>query len=260
MPCPILNSTNLANGITQFRVRAWRDDFHHELYLKLSQTAYLSSNFLTAPSVGCYRQQNYLGPSLWGDLVAELQCWKALRPHPSSRFLTGNANQLTSLLTTYKPLQTGLPYSPLPVTTTPNASLRDFFMAAAGLKPLATPSAVFPSKCCNFLLPWEFPIYDRAFVGQNSQTISKMKLALHTWHGLPQKWKTYFQTNLRRRISPYDLYWAYRNFILLAWDTLPKAVETQLICQLSKEISLATGQPVWPHYPFRTKIPELCLA
>ena len=258
MPCPLLTPANLAAGIANFmRHPKWRQDFHNTFYSNVTNTAQLARGF-AGPSVGSYKSARHYGPSLWHDIVGELQFWKALRPHPRAIF---NAPLgLRALSAAYTVFGAGLPYATLPVAHPPQAPIQNLFQAAAALKVAGRPSAVFPSKCCHMLLPWEFPIWDNSFAGNTGTTRQKMVDSLDGWDGFAPAMARRLRTAFGGHLGYPANYWTYREFILLAWDTLPLANQAVLIQQMNAAI-IAGGAPVvWPHFPYRTKIPELCLA
>jgi hypothetical protein len=258
MPCPLLTTFNLARGIHTFlRHPKWRQDFHNRFYANVT-AAVKSTGSVLVPSAGAYKPAGYYGPTAWHDIVFELWHWRALRPHPTAFF---HAHPLlVPFNAAYAHIGGGLPYKPLPVANPPQTQLSNLFTAATALKPVATTSAVFPSKCCHMLLPWEFPIWDNQFAGNTGTTRLKMLEALESWKCLDPEIRQKLTSCLK---SKHPDYWCYRYFILLAWDTLPIAQQTVLINQLNAAILAAPaplGVAPWPHFPYRTKIPELCLA
>jgi hypothetical protein len=258
MPCPLLTSHHLCTGIKKFSSHPkWRQDFHNRFYTNVT-AAIKSAGSVLLPSVGAYKPAGCYGPTVWHDIVFELWYWRALRPHPTAFFHTHPL--LAPLNAAYAHIGGGLPYRPLPVANPPQTQLFNLFTAAAALKPVATASAVFPSKCCHMLLPWEFPIWDNQFAGNTGTTRMKMLEALEDWKCLDQEKRQKLITCLKAK---HPDYWCYRYFLLLSWDTLPIAQQTVLINQLNAAILAAPaplGVTSWSHFPYRTKIPELCLA
>jgi hypothetical protein len=252
----MLTPTNLRRGIANFLSRRkFRRDFHNRFYANVTACVKTTANICT-PSPGGYHSAGHFGSSVWDDIGAELSHWNAWRsPKPSS-----SPPVITGLRAAYAAIGGGLPYLPLPAANPPQPQLRALFIAAAALKPVANASPVFPSKCCHMLLPWEFPIWDNKFAGNTSATRQKMCGALNGWPDLDQATRQKLTTCLSKK---HPDYWCYRYFILLTWDTLPIAQQTVLIKQLNAAI-LAAPAPLgiapWPHFPYRTKIPELCLA
>lgn len=258
MPCPLLTPNNLANGITNFLNHPnWRQDFHNKLYSQVTNAAKLAGSF-NGLSVGSYKPASHYGPTLWHDIVGELQYWRALRPYPNRNFTSPPG--LPVLDAAYAALPAGLPYAALPAANPPQPPIQKLFFAAAKIKKGTSPSVVFASKCCHMLLPWEFPIWDNAFAGNTGSTRQKMVSALGDWTGLAPAIANPLRVALGgHQVYPAN-YWTYREFILLAWDTLPLANQAALIKQMDAAI-LAGGAPaVWMQFPYRTKIPELCLA
>lgn len=258
MPCPLLTPTVLANGITNFLSHPkWRKDFHNLFYSTITQTCKMTGNF-GCPSAASYKPAGHYGPTIWHDTVGELQYWKALRPYANKYFIS--SPRVATLQNAYASIGIGLPYPPVPVANPPQSSIKDLFVSAEALKPLSKPSAVFPSKCCHMLCPWEFPVWDNSFAGNVSATRLKMLRALKSWPDLDVSTKTSMTKKLLSKAGPSDDYWTYREFILLAWDTLPSPNKTTLIAIMDKTIMTSSAHPVWRHYPYRTKIPELCLS
>ena len=258
MPCPLLTPVKLAAGIANFMGHPkWRQDFHNTLYSNVTGAAKLAGGFV-GPSVGAYHAATKFGPSLWHDIVGELQSWKALRPCRTDPFLAHAL--LPELGEAYAVFGDFLPYATQPVTHLPLANIQDLFQAAAALKVADRPSAVFPSKCCHMLLPWEFPIWDNSFAGNTGTTRQKMVDSLDGWDDFAPEIAQQLKEALAEGLGyPHD-YWIYREFILRAWDTLPAANQAVLIAQLNNAIIAGGAPAVWGHFPYRTKIPELCLA
>jgi hypothetical protein len=255
MPSPLLTVRNLNVGIQNFRAHSkWRQDFHNRLYSLATAAAKTAATF-AVPSTGIYWLAGRHGPTVWNDISHELNYWKALRNG------TFTPAALPALANAYAVFGSGLPYAQLPSTWPPPAQIQNLFAAAAALKPTRNISAVFPSKCCHMLLPWEYPVWDNLFSGKPSQ--AKIMGHLDNWHDLDPSIIRRVRAAVRRGLD----YWTYREFLLLSWDTLPAAGQAALQAILDREI-LAGGaglvqQPVlppWDFYPYRTKIPELCLA
>jgi hypothetical protein len=241
-----LNSTNLASGISAFRGNShWRRDFHNH------QPAGLGGNsvggYVTSQGVMSWNSGLHSGGSLWDDMLHELTFWKALRPFPTARF----AVMPSALQNAFSALTPGLTGRQFPHALPTSHPLRTLFDSAQILKPTAKHSAVFPSKGCHMLAPWEFPIWDNEFAGNTSRSRGRMIEALDDWIELPSSERK----SIGSRLTKPD-YWCYREVLLLAWDTAPAALKSQLQGQLNRAI----GSRVWAHYPYRTKIPELCLA
>jgi hypothetical protein len=257
MACPLLTTTNLARGIHSFLAHPkWRQDFHNRFYANATAAVKSAGSVLVA-SVGAYKPAGNYGRTAWHDIVFELWFWRALRPHSTAFF---HAHPLLgSLNAAYARIGGRLPYIPIPAANPPQTPLFNLFNAAAALKNVATASPVFPSKCCHMLLPWEFPIWDNQFAGNTGTTRIKMLEALEGWESLDQEIRQKLTACLNAKKPDY---WCYRYFILLAWDTLPIAQQTVLIKQLNTAIAAPAplGGTPWPNFPYRTKIPELCLA
>lgn len=259
MPCPLLTPENLAVGLANFLGHPkWRQDLHNTFYSQVTHAVKIAGGFGGA-SVGAYHAANALGPLVWHDIVLELQTWKALRPQPTAAF--NEPPGLPALEIAYHAFGAGLPYTPLPVGPAPQPVISTLFNSAAALKVVQQPSAVFASKCCHMILPWEFPVWDNAFVGNNNATRIQMIEALDDWEELNHQTAVRLGNALgKAQLYPTN-YWTYREFILTAWDTLPAPDKAILIAQLNAAIAPpGAPNPVWAHFPYRTKIPELCLA
>jgi hypothetical protein len=261
MPCPFLNSANLAFGIEAFLAKThWRSDFHNRFYANVTGALHQSAG-LAGSSVGGYVTRRGVllwqcrlnaGGVLWGDMLHELTYWKALRPFKRSHF----AAMPLALKSAFSALPPGVAGRRFPPALPIPHSLRTLFDTAQVLKPAKGISAVFPSKCCHMLVPWEFPIWDNQFVGNTSKSRRVMLESLEDWIELPSS----VRKSIGSRLTKPD-YWCYREVLLQAWDTAPAPLKSQLQAQLNQAIlNSGIGHPVWGHYPYRTKIPELCLA
>jgi hypothetical protein len=258
MPCPLLTPARLNAGIKNFLShRLWRRDFHNHFYTNITNPMKMAGGY-AGPSAGAYFSAGRYGPTFWHDIIGELGFWKALRPHPIATFKSPVG--LPGLTTAYHAIGAGLPHRPLlPVANPPQILISNLFNAAIALKPSNGPSVVFASKCCHMLLPWEYPISDGKFSGVKI-TVQKMLDALEAWDDLSHQTRGTLTTVLGNPKSTGNIYWSYRQFILLAWDTLPPANQAALISILDAAILAAGMGPVWVYYPYRTRIPELCLA
>jgi hypothetical protein len=203
---------------------------------------------LSVPSPGAYASPGKYGSTAWHDIVFELWFWRAIRPFKSVSFY--NHPCLPTLQTAYASIGVGLPYLPVQVASPPQPQIKNLFDAAASLKMVGNKSPVFPSKCSHMIMPWEFPVWDNKFVGNTS---GRMLVSLNDWPDLDVQNRLFLSHCLQQRFQDY---WCYRHYLLLAWDTLPIQQQNALIKQLNATMS----QNPWQFFPYRTKIPELCLA
>ena len=95
-----------------------------------------------------------------------------------------------------------------------------FPMEVGGIKPAMSPSPVFTSKFCHFLLPKVFPVVDE--------------------EGLGNRWSTYE---------------GYFKFVQAVWKTTDLADQGRLEAALSRLIESA-GQRFSPQFPMKNKIVE----
>jgi hypothetical protein len=263
MPCPFLTIDRLDNGIAEFRKHPrWRPDFHNQFYANVTGKLHQSGS-LGPPSAGGYKIQkgetkwavpNPSNSSLWDDIVDELSCWKALRPHRKSDF----ANVPGELVSAYSKDGPPRVTQEEPGVLPKCHPLKRLFEEAQKLKRTEASSAVFPSKLCHMLVPWEFPIWDNSFAGNKSHTREAMKNALEGWTELSKDTRKSIYDCLDSR--PPD-YWCYRAVIVISWDTASQDLKKQLKMKLDEAVLKSPmGKKVWENYPYRTKIPELCLA
>lgn len=98
-----------------------------------------------------------------------------------------------------------------------------FPMEVGKIKPTKSPSPVFTSKFCHFLLPKVFPVVDD--------------------EGLGNKWPTYE---------------GYFKFVQEIWKSTDVVDQSRLEAELSRLIESA-GQRVSPSFPMKNKIVELRL-
>ena len=127
--------------------RGWPAHFHNGVYRELAGAA----------PVGGFTD------AWWYPFLALLRAWRATRPR-SDEFLTANFRVQAATL--------GAAWAACaPARSAPDiaavgwdevVALPD---AAAAIKPTKSRSPVFPSKCCHFLMPQVFPVYDRTAVG-----------------------------------------------------------------------------------------------
>ena len=98
-----------------------------------------------------------------------------------------------------------------------------FPMEVEKIKPTKSPSPVFTSKFCHFLLPKVFPVVDN--------------------EGLGNRWLTYER---------------YFKFVQAVWESTDFVDQSRLEAELSRLIESA-GQRVSPRFPMKNKIVELRL-
>lgn len=254
MSCPLITSINLKRGIGRFlsSKTKWRRDFHNQFYSTVTASVFATKS-VSSPSVGGYYFPGSKGPTLWHDIIAELGFWKALRGAGAFKTsLAGKAHIVNGLLPPFAPPSIA-PYSLM-------GSLGTLFKSTLSLKPTKSKSPVFASKLCHMLLPSEFPIYDGMFIGKSPTARASMLGCLAGWPNLPPTVASLLQAGLsipKSRPLSYD---TYRVFVLCAWDTLPAPQQALLKGVLDTYINASGIAPaIWQHFPYRTKIPELCL-
>ena len=257
MYCHLLTTTTLASGISKFlsSKTKWRADFHNRFYSTVTDKVMVARS-VSGPSAGGYYAAGSKGPTLWDDIIAELGFWKALRGAGALKAsLASNGHIPNGLLLSFPSpsSQSIAPYSL-------SGALGSLFITALSLKPAKNGSPVFASKLCHMLCPSEFPIYDGKFIGRSTHARFNMLKSLSGWSSISPAIASALQTGLsipQNQPLSYDIY---RTFVLSAWDTLPTSKQSVLKLALDKAI-IAGGfkNPIWAHYPYRTKIPELCL-
>lgn len=238
MSAPFLTLPNLQNGIAVWRSKChWPQDFHNNLYNKL---------------IPIWRTPQATSTNDWSEVVNELAKWRVFRgqkgngKHNILRHGSIPSNLCTALV--------NLNGQPLPIPISPHQSMvYQMFNQASALRPTSTNSPVFPSKLCHLLHPWEFVVWDNQMIGHKSRQFWSTHLA--NWSGLNSHQINLLCTHLRA-----NDYWRYRVFLLMAWDTASFCLKQQLISQLNNDIlKLNPSATIPPNYPYRTKIPEICL-
>lgn len=256
MSCPLLTAATLKKGVWIYlSSKKWRPDFHNRFFSTVTASV-TATKSVTGLSVGGYGYSpGSIGPTLWDDIVEELKHWKALRPSLSKTSLNSRASTINVVIPSLPP-PTSLSIPPYGST----GPLGSLFSSALSLKPTKCKSPVFASKLCHMICPSEFPIYDGKFIGKSQTARASMLNALAGWVGLPPAVATSLKNGLcipKSRPLSYD---TYRVFVLCAWDTLPAPQQALLKGVLDTYIKASgIASAVWPHFPYRTKIPELCL-
>lgn len=262
----ICSIKNLKSGIGKYqryvyrKRHPWRPDFHDTFYRNVTNHL-LSTGNLGSSSVGAYYPSNHKGPTLWGDLIAELNYWKALRGRGYNlnyfiHFNYAGLNRCMQFLPSYNPK------TPMALNSIlPPPPLLNLFVGALMIKPTKQPSIVFASKLCHLILPWEFPVWDREFVGNDwrDELEDQFKKEIEEAYedldkvslGKYNKWKNMVVE-----------YFVYRYVILKDWDSLSSPQKQQLQNTLSSSAHCprsGKSKSLWKDFPYRTKIPELCI-
>jgi hypothetical protein len=204
----ILQSTELrelAAGITFWRSRrGWGADFNNAEY-KVWAVENPNGNF----TLEWWEQ--YQGP--------RLKRWLAARPFSVEELTPRFMNCAPTLSLAWR--KACAPYIQRHISIVSWEEVEAFPNEVATIKPTKSPSPVFTSKFCHFLLPKIFPVVDNEAVGGG--------------------WRTYR---------------AYFKFVQYEWDSTEPAVQTDLIRALTKAI----GQnQIFSGYPMINKIIELRL-
>jgi len=183
----------------------WRSDFHNADYRRWS-----SEN-----------PHGRFSIEWWGPFLKDLQRWIATRP--SSGF------ELTKRFTSVGPRlaeawETSCePFFDLDISGVQWDQVKAFPEVVAMIKPTLTPSAVFTSKFCHFLMPQIFPVVDNEALGN--------------------AWPSYEK---------------YFRFVQTEWAQTPIETRTELRSALTSLIESGGGE-VCEGFPFATKIVELRL-
>ena len=196
----------LADGIHFWRGRrAWPADFHNADYARWDGE----------------NPHGHFTLEWWGPFLKRLQAWIATRP-VSGRELTARFQAaLPALSEAWR--SACEPHAGEDITTVSWEEVAAFPATVAEIKPTLTPSPVFTSKFCHFLLPPVFPVVDN--------------------EGLGNAWATYER---------------YFRFVQREWETTPEEARTKLMAELRGQIE-AAGAPVFGGFPLVNKLVELRL-
>lgn len=238
MSAPFLTLHNLQNGIAVWKSKChWPQDFHNDLYNKF---------------IPIWKTPTSTSPNDWSDVVNELAKWRVFRGQKGNgkRNILNHGSIPRNLCTAIVNLNSlSIPIS----LGTHQSTIDQMFHEASILRPTRTNSPVFPSKLCHLLHPSEFVVWDNQMIGHKNRQFWGTHLA--NWSGLNSH-----QFNLLRTHLISNDYWRYRTFLLMAWDTASNSLQQQLISQLNNEITKSNPHAIiTPDYPYRTKIPEICM-
>jgi hypothetical protein len=196
----------LADGIAFWRRRqAWPADFHNADYERWDKE----------------NPQGIFSLEWWGPFLKTLQAWIATRPVSGSVLTSRFEEAVPSLSKAW--LAACGPYTGADISTVTWEQVAAFPEVVSAIKPTLTPSPVFTSKFCHFLLPRVFPVVDN--------------------EGLGNRWPTYER---------------YFCFVQAEWSTTSVEARERLTATLTSQIE-ATGQRVFMGFPMVNKIVELRL-
>jgi hypothetical protein len=203
MEISFVNKTNLIKGINNWNKHPrWDPHFHNDLY----QTLY---SF----------QQRGFTIEYWRFLVDELARWIAIRGTTKEDIFQRGLIKLSSLEANYRASIINHRDNNPNLYTVKWDEIKSLFHTALQIKKTSTPSIVFASKLCHFILPDTFIVVDSSFN-----------------EGAEDEWE-------------YEDYW---KECQEAWINCTDREE--LIMILSEKI----GPGVIKNFPFSTKITELC--
>jgi hypothetical protein len=201
-----LEMQELADGIAFWHTRPqWPRDLHNADYRRLAET----------------NPHGDFTPEWWRPMLRRLHDWIAIRPFSydemTSRFLDyagalGDAWQVA-----------GEPFLEDDISTVQWEQVAALPAVAGKIKPTKTPSPVFTSKFCHFLLPRVFPVVDN--------------------EGLGNKWRTYED---------------YFGYVQREWTSTTPVAKTELVTELTSLIE-AEGEQLFAGFPMTNKIVELRL-
>jgi len=163
-----------------------------------------------------------LGLAWWGITSARLVDWQALRGASAVETYRNGIATLDELDAGYKALVRAHGDDGPMLETTSWKTLRWLFEAASRIKKLKVPSNVFSSKLCHFILPTAFVVVDRQVAP-----------------GLSLDYGEHWTTCKK------------------AWNAADNKDELEGI--LAAAIREAPTNEISVHYPWSTKIVELCL-
>ncbi|MHB8288686.1 MAG: hypothetical protein ACYDEY_05535 [Acidimicrobiales bacterium] len=194
----------LSDGVTFWRSRRnWPADFHNADYRRWSEDN-PHGNFTM---------------SWWRPFLVALQAWIATRP-TSGQTLTQRFMASISILS--EAWQASCePFLDADISAVTWDQVAAFPTVVATIKPTLTPSPVFTSKFCHFLLPKVFPVVDNEALGGS--------------------WSTYE---------------AYFRFVQEEWASTSGTTRAELVAALAALIE-ATGTEVFSEFPMANKIVEL---
>lgn len=193
-------------GVVFWRTRdTWPCDFHNEAYQVWDR---LNPN-------------GDFTPAWWSGFLPRLQAWIATRPFSGAILTAHFMRQATELGEAWQ--KACVPYRERDITTVHWDQVKAFPIAVGKIKPTKTPSPVFTSKFCHFLLPRVFPVVDN--------------------EGLGNRWPTYE---------------AYFGFVQQTWQATDPVTLGDLVVRMTTAVE-ATGREVFSGFPMVNKITELCL-
>jgi len=157
----------------------------------------------------------------WEKIVGELGHWNALRTKTKEEIIKAGGSQLGAMKKEYENLLKKGSYPELDKVEA--SDIRKLFELSKEIKELKGNSPVFPSKLCHFLFPSIF------FVGDKEAVRIKNNDYFEYWCENKNEWKNCGN-------------------------------KEELVNILEKRIRAAKDfeRPLFEHYPFATKIPELC--
>lgn len=173
------------------------------------------------------RREHGLDEEWWLATVDDLCKWKAIRPLPKGEVLARGQKRLQDLRREYARMQS------IPGNQMANLSnlswedVADLYQVAYEIKNVNAP--VFGSKLCHFIMPDAFPVID-------GRIIKKIRKVIGVNN------------------PSYKDYW---QFCKAQW--VGCTAQSQLVAMMQKEIE-KIGRNVFIHYPYATKITELCIS
>jgi hypothetical protein len=203
---PSLARRELDAGVAFWRGRAaWPADFHNSDYKRWAREN-PDGNFTL---------------DWWKEFLPTLHAWRATRPFSGAELTSRFTAGATALSSAWQ--DACVPHLDDDISTVDWGQVEAFPTEVAKIKPTKTPSPVFSSKFCHFLLPRVFPVVDD--------------------EGLGNRWPTYE---------------AYFRVVQREWESTESATRTELIDALTALIE-QTGQQVSAGFPMTNKIVELRL-
>jgi hypothetical protein len=197
----------LADGVVYWRdLTNWPSDFHNADY----------EQWVKENPHGAFTLE------WWEPFLARLRTWIATRPVASAVLTKRFTAAMPTLTEAWQ--ETCEAHFDADIATVTWEQVAAFPQVVETIKPMKqTPSAVFTSKFCHFLLPRVFPVVDNEALGNN--------------------WASYEH---------------YFRFVQAQWLATPPEVQHDLVAALTKRIE-ETGATVVPGFPMANKIVELRL-
>ncbi|AGZ42016.1 hypothetical protein [Actinoplanes friuliensis] len=173
------------SGVSWWRTETtWPADLHHADYRVLAEQ----------------NPNGKFDPVWWASAVKRLTSWKALRPFSGAevgRRVALNAEELAEAWRT-----SCEPYGNSDIEQVTWENVRGFPDLVGRLKPTKTPSAVFTSKFCHFLLPRVFPVVDGVALPSGQGTYeSYFNQVKATWEATDDDVRTRLKSELRRYLG-----------------------------------------------------------